>query len=75
MIIHTLTAPRTRATEALGMIAAVYGTPAYPGALARSDDDWQSEAVAQLAEAVAALLLDLPPRPGTRMRGREQPVP
>ena len=68
----TLTRPdaRARATEALGMIAAVYGTPAYPGALARADDDWRDEALAQLAEALAALLLDLPPQTSVRQRRR-----
>ena len=61
---------RTRATEVLGMIAAVYGTPAYPGALSRADDDWRDEALAQLAEAVAGLLLDIRPRPGSVARER-----
>jgi len=69
-VAEALSAPRQRATEALGMIAAVYGLEGYPAALSRADDGWQAEAVAQLAEAVAARLLDVPPRPGARMRER-----
>ncbi len=47
---------RTRTLEALAAVSATYG--------------WQAEAIAQPAEAVAALLLDVRPRPGSVDRGR-----
>ena len=61
---------RTRVLEALAAIAGTYGLVGYPGALARADDGWEAEAIAQLAEALAALLLDLRPRPGSVERRR-----
>ena len=68
MIAHTLTAPRTRATEALELIAYQYGLSADLEALHRAGDRWEPLAIAMLAEALAALLLDVRPRPGTRLR-------
>jgi len=70
MIAHTLTAPRTRATEALELIAYQYGLSADLEALHRAGDRWEPLAIAMLAEAVAGLLLELPPRPGTMKRER-----
>jgi len=44
-------------------------------ALRRDGPDWEPLAIAMVAEALAAMLLDLPPRPGTRMRLAKQPIP
>jgi len=70
MATQALSAPRQRAAEALEMIAHQYDLRADMAALERAGDDWQALAVAMLAEAVAALLLDVRPRPGSRMRER-----
>ena len=51
------TAPRRRAIEALALVSAQYGLPADMSALERAGDDWRDQAIAMLAEAVAALLL------------------
>jgi len=59
---------RTRATEALEMIAHQYGTPDALEALKAAGDAWHAEALAQVCEAVSAILLDLRPRTGSRMR-------
>jgi len=65
MVVETRSDARSRATEALAVVVDAYrGLAGYPGALSRADDGWQAEAVAQLAEAVAARLLDVQPRPG-----------
>jgi len=61
-------APRQRATEALEAVAHQYGLRDDMAALERAGDDWRDEALAMLAEAVAALLLDVRPRPGTVAR-------
>jgi len=66
--VDTLTAPRQRTVEALELVAAQYGLPADLEALRAAGDDWQDVALVMLAEALAALLLDLPARPGARLR-------
>ena len=66
----TLSAPRLRATEALEMIADQYGTPDALEALKAAGDDWHAEALAQVCEAVSAILLDLRPRTGIMKRER-----
>ncbi len=65
-----LTAPRQRAAEALALLADQYGTPDALAALKAAGDDWRDEAIAQVCEAVSAILLDLRPRTGPRIRGR-----
>ena len=67
---HTLAAPRQRATEALEVVADQYALSADMEALHRAEDRWEPLAIAMLAEAVAALLLDVRPRPGTMKRER-----
>jgi hypothetical protein len=50
-----------------------YGTEGDLIALrAAGGDEWESQAIAMLAEAVAALLLDLPARPGSVERKRHR---
>lgn len=67
----TKSGARGRATDALERVALEYGTSDNLATLARAGDGWQIEAIAQLAEAVAALLLDVTPRRGTvRRRAR-----
>jgi len=66
----TLSAPRQRATEALDLIAHHHALSADLDALHRAGDRWEPLAIAQLAEAVAGLLLDVRPRPGTMKRER-----
>ena len=61
-------APRQRTVEALALVSAQYGLRDDMAALERAGDDWEPLAVAMLAEAVAALLLDVRPRPGTVAR-------
>ena len=63
-------APRQRTVEALASVARAYGLHADLEALRAAGDDWEPLAIAMVAEALAAMLLDLPPRPGTRMRER-----
>ncbi len=46
------------------------GTPAALAALKAAGDDWHAEAIAQVCEAVSAILLDLRPRAGSRLRPR-----
>ena len=50
------------------MIADQYGTPDALEALKTAGDDWHAEALAQVCEAVSAILLDLRPRRGSRLR-------
>jgi len=68
MAAQTLAAPRQRTTEALEAVAHQYALRDDMAALERAGDDWQPLAIAMLAEALAALLLDVRPRPGTRLR-------
>ena len=68
MAIETRSAARRRATEALERVARAYGLRDDLEALRAAGDDWEPLAIAMVAEALAAMLLDLPPRPGTRMR-------
>jgi hypothetical protein len=68
MLIDTPTAPRSRATEALQVVADQYGIRGDIEALRLAGDDWRDEALAQLAEAVAALLLEVRPRTGAAVR-------
>ena len=56
---------RTRATDALELVAEQYGTHHDLAALRAAGDDWRDLAIAMLAEATAALLLDIRPRPGS----------
>ncbi len=69
-----LSAPRQRATAALTMVAEQYGVSADLAALRAAGDDWRDLAIAMLAEATAALLLDVPPRPGSVERRRHRPT-
>jgi len=64
---------RSRTLEALAAVSAVYGLPSYTGALSRSDGEWQAEAIAHLAEVVAALLLDVRPGSVAPPRHRSRP--
>jgi len=59
-----------RTTEALAVIADQYAVSDDLAALRRAEGDWEPLAIAMLAEAVAALLLDVRPRPGTMKRER-----
>jgi hypothetical protein len=70
MVSEARTAPRRRATEALESVAHQYDLRADMAALERAGDDWWDEAIAQLAEGLAALLLDVPSRPGSVERKR-----
>ena len=70
MLTEAATAARQRATEALDSVARQYGTDGDMATLRAAGDDWRDLALAQLAEAVEALLLDIRPRPGTVMRRR-----
>jgi len=70
MVVETRSAARTRATDALEHVARHYGTHGDLKALTAAGDDWCDEAIAQLAEAVQALLLDLPARPAKVERER-----
>ena len=65
MAIETRTAARRRTAEALTAVSGQYGLDDDLEALERAGDDWEPLAIAMLAEAVAALLLDVRPRPGT----------
>ena len=65
MVVLARSDARTRATDALELVAEQYGTHHDLEALRAAGDDWQDEALAQLAEATAALLLDVRPRPGS----------
>ncbi len=65
-------APRTRATEALEFVSRQYGTERDLLALRAAGDDWRDEAIAQLAEGLATLLLDLPARPANVERRRHR---
>jgi hypothetical protein len=68
MLTDTPTAPRSRVLDALETVAHHYGTGADLEALRTAGDAWRDEAVAQLAEAVAALLIEIRPRTGAAMR-------
>jgi hypothetical protein len=67
-LIETPTAARSRATEALQVVAHQYGLRGDIEALRLAGDDWRDEALAQLAEAVAALLIEIRPRIGAGAR-------
>jgi hypothetical protein len=67
-VIETPTAPRSRVQDALEVVANHYGTRPDLEALRASGDDWRDEALAQLAEAVAALLIEIRPRIGAGAR-------
>ncbi len=54
------------------MVAEQYGVSADLAALRAAGDDWRDEALAQVAEAVQALLLDLPARPANIERQRRR---
>jgi len=54
MVKNTSPDARTRASAALAQVALEYATPDDLAPLARAGDGWQSEAIAMLAEAVAA---------------------
>jgi len=49
-------------------VARAYGLHADLEALRAAGDDWEPLAIAMVAEALAALLLDVRPRPGTVAR-------
>jgi hypothetical protein len=59
--------PRRRALEALESLGREYGVADHVRAVERAED-WQAEAVAMLAEAVAALLIEIRPKTGAAAR-------
>jgi len=65
-------AARTRATAALERVAHQYGVSADLEAVRHAERDWEPLAIAMLAEAVAGLLLDVRPRPGSVERKRHR---
>jgi len=56
------------------MVAEQYGVSADLAALRAAGDDWRDLAIAMLAEATAALLLDAAVRPGSVERRRHRPT-
>ncbi len=67
---QALSAPHSRVLDALELVAEQYGTHHDLAALRAAGDDWRDLAIAQLAEAVAALVLAVRPRPGSVERRR-----
>ena len=68
MAVQTPSAPRQRTREALEVVADQYALRDDLEALGRAGDDWRDVALAMACEALAALLLDVRPRPGTVAR-------
>jgi hypothetical protein len=69
-LIETLTAPRQRALDALDVLASEFGLPGQREAVEQAGDGWRDEVLAAVAEAVAALLIEIRPRTGAAMRER-----
>jgi hypothetical protein len=65
---ETPTAPRSRAAETLQVVADQYGTRGDLEALRLAGDDWCDEALAQIVEGLAALLIEVRPRTGAAVR-------
>jgi hypothetical protein len=72
-VIDAPTAPRRRAAEALQVVAHQYGLRGDIEALRLAGDDWQAEALAQLAEGLAALLIEVRPKTAAAMRKGARP--
>ncbi len=72
MIADTPTVPHTRALEALEPVSEPTARKADLATLRAADSEWESHAIALLAEAVAALPLDLPGRPANVERRRQR---
>jgi len=62
---QALSAPHSRVLDALELVAEQYGVSANLAAVEGAGGDWRDLAIAMLAEAAAALLLDIRPRPGS----------
>jgi hypothetical protein len=67
-VIDTPAAPRSRALDALQVVARQYGLRDDVEALRLAGDDWRDEAIAMLAEGLAALLIEVRPRTGAAVR-------
>jgi len=65
---QALSAPHSRVLDALELVAEQYGTHHDLAAVEGAGGDWRDLAIAMLAEAAAALLLDIRPRPGSVAR-------
>ncbi len=70
MVVDTLTAPHSRVLDALTIIGAHYGVSEQVETVRRAEDGWQDEALAALAEATAALLIEVKPAATKTQRGR-----
>jgi hypothetical protein len=66
---ETPIAPRSRALDALDVLASEFGLPGQRAAAERAGDDWRDEVLAAVAEGLAALLIEIRPRTATAMRG------
>jgi hypothetical protein len=63
--------PRQRCVEALETLGREFGVSEDVRAVEHADD-WRDEALAQLAEAVAALLIEIKPKTGAATLGRRR---